>query len=90
MFEAFKQDTKLLKQAVCAIESQNENSLRLVLEKGIDDPKLYIHEIRNKKALKIVNPYFKGMYKKRNKLYSSFMDKYTSSIKNTKVYVGDN
>lgn len=90
VFQALKQDTFLLKRAVKAIEDNRENTLRIVLEESIDDEKLYQYKIKNKKALKYVNPFFKETHKKRNQVYSRFMDEYLGQINKEKVYVSNN
>jgi hypothetical protein len=90
VFQALKQDIPMLKRAVKAIENKKENSLRIVLEDSIDDEKLYNYKIKNKKALKYVNPFFKETHKKRNQVYSQFMNEYLGQINKEKVYVSNN
>lgn len=89
VFEAFKQDAVLLTRIVDAIENQRDNKLRIALEEGLEDPKLYVTKIRNKKSQKHINPYFKGTYIKRQKIYSSFMERYLETIDSTKMYARD-
>ena len=83
---AFKHDAKLLKEVVSAIENKNENKLRILLERSTEEPRFFIKNTVNRKVKTTINPFFKKLYNKRMKLYSQFMDSYTSSINKQKVY----
>lgn len=69
-----------LSELIKAIESNNHNRVRILLEKGIDDEKLYIKEYSKNRIF--FKPKNKHLIKARKRLYSIFMTDYEKYLDN--------
>ena len=66
-------------EIVKALEDENHNKVRILLEWITEDPKLFLDKV-DREGRPLINPDKKLTYIDRNKLYSEFMEMYVKYL----------